>query len=561
MKSVTLYIIFVGIISTICIIPTQAVEPQLVINSIITDPLYEGTDFLIIITADGSPVPLTKIIFAETTVYTDMNGRATVTAPQVNQTTDMLLTALKDGYRSAESWIRVVDSGINPQLMITAPAQINEGIFFNVIVSVADTGKFNLSQVTVTFNEIVYFTDNDGFAKVQAPEVDETREFSITAQKRGYRSAQKVITIVDTSIPPNPQLVINAPATVIEEHSFSLIVTADALPIPNVTILFLDTTTSTDENGEVTLTAPTVDETSISNITATKEGYQTASIPITILNQEENSHYGTITGLVTDTEGKNLSNASVRIILSIDEFGTVSSRAVVTDPDGTYELSMIEPGTYTLEAQKEGYDLVSLPNIVISEDTTTVQDITLVPIPTETEESSTAFIETSLQEKITEKTIGARVLISDEQQEITYYNEELQITILSIKGTIAFQVQADNETLPTIVLVQLIDHVLTRVDQLEVRIDNIPITQTTDTDGFFTLTKNSTAEWMPLYTETGRTFILVSIPHFSSHTITFSSDEAAVEAFGITPSLLLYLGVFVLLGLLFYAPIWFIQKR
>ncbi|HOZ91256.1 MAG TPA: carboxypeptidase-like regulatory domain-containing protein [Bacteroidia bacterium] len=53
-----------------------------------------------------------------------------------------------------------------------------------------------------------------------------------------------------------------------------------------------------------------------------------------------------------------------------------------TDSLGKYGFGLLPPGTYTLEVSKPGYTTQIIPGIVVAENNTTTQDITLVPAAT-----------------------------------------------------------------------------------------------------------------------------------------------------------------------------------
>lgn len=88
---------------------------------------------------------------------------------------------------------------------------------------------------------------------------------------------------------------------------------------------------------------------------------------------------GTITGVVTDKEGAPLAFANVVIthqIINGQEVALRTQIGTVTDLDGAYALTGVDPGTYKLEVIYLGYQNTSF-NITISGDETVTQDAVL----------------------------------------------------------------------------------------------------------------------------------------------------------------------------------------
>jgi hypothetical protein len=84
---------------------------------------------------------------------------------------------------------------------------------------------------------------------------------------------------------------------------------------------------------------------------------------------------GTLEGTVTDSEGPPVEGVTV---FADDSFGHTGSD--VTASDGTYSITLPE-GTYTVSYTHLLYDDVEIPDIVIVEDQTTVQDVVMERTP------------------------------------------------------------------------------------------------------------------------------------------------------------------------------------
>ncbi|MEL7592041.1 MAG: S8 family serine peptidase [Anaerolineaceae bacterium] len=85
---------------------------------------------------------------------------------------------------------------------------------------------------------------------------------------------------------------------------------------------------------------------------------------------------GTLDGTVTTDGSTPLEGAKI-----FADNGAGFTRIVYSDGDGAYSVGLPE-GTYTLTASKYGYDTVTELNVVVTEDQTTTQDFTLVPLGT-----------------------------------------------------------------------------------------------------------------------------------------------------------------------------------
>ncbi len=78
-------------------------DPQLYITSI--SSAVEGNEFLVMITADGTPVEDTTVAFGGSLYQTDATGQVYLTAPEVDQDTEFRITATKSGYQQASATI------------------------------------------------------------------------------------------------------------------------------------------------------------------------------------------------------------------------------------------------------------------------------------------------------------------------------------------------------------------------------------------------------------------------------------------------------------------------
>ena len=72
---------------------------------------------------------------------------------------------------------------------------------------------------------------------------------------------------------------------------------------------------------------------------------------------------GTISGRVLDPSGSPIPNANITI------FGT--PRGTATDPDGTYTVSGLSAGEYTVEFSATGYEDATVENVAVTAGQTT----------------------------------------------------------------------------------------------------------------------------------------------------------------------------------------------
>jgi len=80
---------------------------------------------------------------------------------------------------------------------------------------------------------------------------------------------------------------------------------------------------------------------------------------------------GSIVGTVTDKEANNASLPFASVFIKGTSTGTTS------DIDGIYQISNVEPGTYTVVFSFVGYETVEIPNVIVEADKDTTVDAIL----------------------------------------------------------------------------------------------------------------------------------------------------------------------------------------
>ena len=135
-------------------------EEQLVI--IVTSSAIEEEEFTVTITANGVPIENVEIFFNSETYYTKSDGTVIISAPEVTQDTNYLITASKTDYIPNTVWITILDKQITVEV----------GWIYGTVTS--DTGS-PLKDVRVcvmlqggTTNKCM-FTDEQGGYNILVP--------------------------------------------------------------------------------------------------------------------------------------------------------------------------------------------------------------------------------------------------------------------------------------------------------------------------------------------------------------------------------------------------------
>jgi len=162
------------------------------------------------------------------------------------------------------------------------------------------------------------------------------------------------------------QLVIHAPSSILEGQMFLVLITDQHnQSIRNASVMFLNHTYYTNENGQVWLTAPMVDETLDTEIYAWAFEYLPDSVSITIINEMEqlviHAPASVLAGedflvIVGANCNESVANASITT-------GWTMNETFYTDENGELILSapLVEYPLYSwIKAEKDGYlsDLV-----------------------------------------------------------------------------------------------------------------------------------------------------------------------------------------------------------
>jgi len=145
------------------------------------------------------------------------------------------------------------------------------------------------NDVTITFQEIIYHLTEEILSLVSPP-VDKDTNFSITAFKTGFLSANKTITIlnVDSSVDVF-SLKIVAPGGILvkpDEQFYVIVTDQDGNPVDEATVFIQNSVSNvkTDLDGNAILHSPKTSGTII--VKAKKDGYETDSLEFTLIAEK-----------------------------------------------------------------------------------------------------------------------------------------------------------------------------------------------------------------------------------------------------------------------------------
>ena len=165
-------------------------------------------------------------------------------------------------------------------LNLVAPAQVEEDEEFTVTVKDENDNPVEGAQVKFTGTGETKTTDANGQVTFTATVTGTLpyATYKLTATKAGYRGDEETIMVANTF-----QLYIDAPDEVDAGSTFTVKVTSDAGVVYGVDVTFNGKTKTITGPDGVTFTAPSkVDKATPYDITASKEGYKTATDTVTV---------------------------------------------------------------------------------------------------------------------------------------------------------------------------------------------------------------------------------------------------------------------------------------
>jgi len=339
--------------------------------------------------------------------------------------------------------------------------------------------------------------------------------------------------------------------------------TADGVPVSNVTVVFNEKSFTTDTNGYLTLEAPLVSQTAIYYLSASKEGYRTGSASLSVLNQpsdnppeDQGTTEGTICGYVTTVTSQPIDAAEVCIILS-NSNNEIINQCTLSNHTGYYNIS-VAPGTYAMKASKIGYLTATVPSVIVQKNVQTTVNFTLENI---TELMGEQYLIDYAMKKIVEQgwISGAiSVQYPEEQQqiltEVSLYKTPVSVMINTATAEqLVFSVNGSEAVHRAILTVRFGPGTLEDMNNVTILYDNESISWVSF-DEIFHSDNTTTARWSSVLAIDGEgqeiLYCIISAP-LSTHTITISSLQHIVEEVGGLMVILFYLGIAVVAAVAF----------
>lgn len=294
----------------------------------------------------GNPVPDAYVVCGDKDGFTDSNGTLEFQAPAVAVPTMLKLYATHENYESSnENLLWVAD---NRTSVVNAPLWVEEGETLRV--ESLDPRAASLSFAGET--------KNTAAAVFTAPEVNETKVYSIRAYDENGTLIGYSFTVVLNK--EKEQLLLFGPIEVIENEQIELHVLSlsNFQSLRGVNIRFADVEKTTDENGTIVFTAPSISkpyEKYTAEVT-TNEGYCSTNWTVWVKKPEERSLQ--ITGPTSAYEGE-LVNFNVTTGVGSPTFAKVSienETAYTKNGSATLQLPEVSNPCYlTVKASKPGY--------------------------------------------------------------------------------------------------------------------------------------------------------------------------------------------------------------
>ncbi|HWR27780.1 MAG TPA: Ig-like domain-containing protein [Candidatus Thermoplasmatota archaeon] len=177
-------------------------EPELLIevydsnnwSAIPEDIVFEGKSYLITVSTENiTAIPEVNITVLGTTYLTNISEPyITIEIPPFNESDSFIITATKEGYRPGTIQLTVLKGELTIK---TDKVLIDENTEFQVTVTDQDNNPVEDALVYVTEDASPMYTNQQGKALVQAPEIDILTTTTIQVIKSGYLPGSTTIRI------------------------------------------------------------------------------------------------------------------------------------------------------------------------------------------------------------------------------------------------------------------------------------------------------------------------------------------------------------------------------
>jgi len=439
-------------------------------------------------------------------------------------------------------------------LDVTVPDEVFEGDEFMVTVT---NGSVPIEGASIipeweyifTLGGGTYLTNEDGEVNLTATYVESDRQYHLEVIHSGYLLTTVYITVknIEPSV-EKKHFIIDVAPSVNENNEFTLSIINSELWIRGAGVVFNGKSLKTDTLGDVVLMAPDVDSDTEYPITVSKEGYHDSELSIIVLNvpkdpipdpEPQIPTYEYIFGSVNDVSGIPIEGANVCVMLSGETIGNCQT----TDDEGIFNIT-VEPGTYVVNASKDGYITSTVCDIVVLEDAS-------VEVPFILEEFENQLL---IEEAIQSGAIGGEVTFeqgSDDihVEKIIYANISINSTIDPEQNKILLAIGGTESKGKTIIVT--IDKTIFSLDDIQVEYDSIVIEKADDlSDALDAEDDGSLPECYVI-----ENMVFISIPQFSEHVVTISAVEEIVVAVGGPMMLISYIAICLIGASVFIYPI------
>lgn len=537
------------------------------------DQVNESSSFEVSVLVQDAPLPNATISFAGQQYITSTQGSTTVTSPSVSSDQTYELQVEKFGYPSASTTILVQDTSPPPsqqdQLNLVAPESVIEENQF--LVTVTSNGQ-PVANVQISFNSQTVYTSVDGTVTLQAPDVDEDTVFTVQAAKAGYLPDETTVivrilnstitlhspdggdsihdvTLVTWGVSSTGALDHHAISLYYQYHNGLWVVFAEDLSVLSSSYSW---NTKMMPDGHPYLVKVVLKkDTDTDGVYETVVAEDSSDTAFAIDNSL--GHIGWLTGSVIHQQDNfplPIEGVSVCIILSTQN-NIITSKCAFTNEQGDYSLD-IQTGSYTVVVAHPLYETVTINEVMIWANESTVLNCTLEP----GEPSTTYFFlqenRKSINDAIKQKTVGAEFSI--QKKDDTYEHQILVYDSVSItpatleNNQIVLTINGDEHAGGKTIVINLHEHFIKESNSLVITYDGQPLALADNIsdvlnpndDGLhaeYLLTKGAQG-WQ----------ILVSIPHFSKHLL--SIQPTMIQEIITTPlALVTYLIVVLVITL------------